>query len=83
MVNILITIHKEKVKLHSHNFDKSHENGCPIDLRQKQESYSPLTRNYDTSKNHSDGHLRTNFSNTNQQNTVETIPPPLLHLYPM
>ena len=82
MVNILITIHKEKVKLHTHTFDKPHENGCPTDLRQKQESYSPLTRNYGTSKNHSDGHLRTNFSNTNQQNTVGNNTPTTSPLVP-
>ena len=75
MVNIPITFHKEKVKLHTQTFDKPHENGCPIDLPPKQASYSELTQNYDTSKNHSDGHIRTNFSNTNQQNIVANNTP--------
>ena len=45
MVNIPITFDKEKLKLHTQTFDKPHENGCPIDLRPKQASYSDLTQN--------------------------------------
>ena len=82
MVNIPITFDKEKMKLHTQTFDKPHGNGCPIDLRPKQASYSDLTQNYDMSENHSDGHLRTNFSNTNQQNIVANDTPTASPLVP-
>ena len=72
----------KKVKLHIQTFHKPHENGCPIDLRPKQASYSDLTQNYATSENHSDGHLRTKFSNTNQQNIVANNTPNASPLVP-
>ena len=81
MVNIPITFDKEKVEIHTQTFDNPYENSCPVDLRPKQASYSNLTQNYDTSKNHSDGH-RTTFSNTNQQNIVANNTPTASPLVP-
>ena len=71
------------MKLHTQTFDKSHENGCPIDLRPKQASYSTFKQNYDTFKNHSDGQLRTNVLTQISKISLQTIPSTLLHMYPM